>query len=474
MDHDARDASDAPDARASREQPRAPHPAHTPLRRGAWPAAGPPVTAPDALPPQPPISRIKLLHVITRLAGGSGGNTLLSALGMDDDRYEVWIATMPGSPLLERAEREGLTCIRVPHLREQISPMADLRALLMLTRLMRRERFALVHTHSAKAGVIGRLAGWLARVPAIVHTFHSFGFQSSESSRRQRFLLLLDRLARPFAHRYVAVAPQVAREAVEMRLAPPGAVSVVPSAVELGAIPEEPDPTVREELGIPADAPLVGTVGRLVAQKAPLDFVRMAAIVADARPGARFVMVGDASLESLPLEEETHREAARLGVDVLFTGFRDDAPRIASAFDVFVITSLYEGVGRGLTEAMASGRAVAATAVNGVPDVVEPGSTGLLSEPSDPDAMARNVIWLIDHPEQARRMGAQARERVRPLFQPEAMCAALDRLYSDLLGLPAPEPAPEPARGDGPSPFAAAVAFLDPSGRQSPSREAGS
>jgi glycosyltransferase involved in cell wall biosynthesis len=390
------------------------------------------------MPSQPALQRIKLLHLITRLTGGSGGNTLLSALGMDPGRYETWIAAMPGGPLLERAEEAGLACVRIPHMRETISPRDDLLALRQLVGLMRRERFTIVHTHSAKAGVLGRIAAKLAGVPVVVHTFHSFGFQSSASAQRQQALLLLDRLCRPLADAYVGVAPQIAREAVQRRLAPAGRISVVPSAVELSEIPEEPDASVRSELGLAPGAQVVGTVGRLVAQKAPLDFVRMAAIVNAARPGTRFVMVGDASLESAPLERQTRSEARRLGVDVLFTGFRSDAPRIASTFDVFVITSLYEGLGRGLTEAMAAGRPIAATAVNGIPDIVWPGATGLLAPPSDPAAMARCVIWLLDHPEEARRMGAQARQRVLSLFRPAHMCSMLEQIYARQLGIPGP------------------------------------
>jgi glycosyltransferase involved in cell wall biosynthesis len=152
-----------------------------------------------------------------------------------------------------------------------------------------------------------------------------------------------------------------------------------------------------------------------------------------------FVMVGDATLESAGLEAQTHAEAERLGVPILFTGFRPDAPRVAAAFDVYCVPSRYEGLGRAVTEAMASGRAVVATAVNGVPDLVEPGCTGLLAPPGDPSSMARSVLWLLDHPAEAAAMGAAGRERVRGHFSTEVMCGALDELYSDLVGQVVPE-----------------------------------
>jgi glycosyltransferase involved in cell wall biosynthesis len=401
-----------------------------------WPAAPPPIAAPDELPTAHPRARVKVLHVVTKFIAGAGGNTLLTVLGADRDRYEVWVAGASGGPLWERAKRHGVGTVELPRLREVIAPLDDLIVLLQLVRLIRRERFSVVHTHSSKGGVLGRVAAWLCRTPVIVHTIHGFSAHEFMSAARRRSYLAIERAIRPITDAFLAVAPEVAREAVEKRLARPGQVSVVPSAVELDEIPAGDDASAKRELGVPADLPLVGTVGRLEPQKAPLDFVRTAALVADERPGTRFAMVGDG-----PLLDAARDEARRLGVDVAFTGFRREAARLAAGFDVFVISSLYEGLGRALTEALASGRPVAATAVNGVIDIVEHGSTGLLSPPADPDALARNVAWLLEHPTEARRMGEAGAARVRALFQPAVMCALIERTYARLLGLPAPESA---------------------------------
>lgn len=409
-----------------------------------WPEV-PPVRIPmPLLPPQPELPKVKVLHVITRFIAGSGGNTLLSATGMDPQRYETWVAAMPGGPLWEPARSAGVRTVQVNHLRERISPWHDLMAVLELRRLIRRERFTVVHTHCSKAGLIGRVAARWARVPVVVHTFHILAVHDGLSWLRRCLYLMLERAVRGCAHEYVAVAPRLARQAVEQRIAPAGGVTVVPSAVDVETIPTSEDPHVRTELGIHASAPVVGTVGRIVAQKAPLDFVRMCALVRDRRPDAVFVWVGDTTLESAGLEEETRREADRLGVPILFTGFRSDAPRVAASFDVYVVPSHYEGLGRSLTEAMASGRAVVAAAVNGVPDLVEPGVTGLLAEPGDVEALAQCTLWLLDHPDAARMMGEQGSRRVRSHFTTEVMCRALDQLYSDLLGAPGADAA-EPA-----------------------------
>jgi glycosyltransferase involved in cell wall biosynthesis len=397
----------------------------------SWPPAPPPAVPPEALPPQPARARIKVLHVITKFYDGAGGNTLLSVLGTDRARYEMWIAGGPGGPLWERAERNGIATVKLTRLHEDVAPVNDLRVLGDLVRLIRRERFSVVHTHSTKAGFLGRLAAWLCRTPVVVHTIHGFPSHDFMSRRLRTAYLALERLVRPMTDAFLAVAPEVAREAVERRLARPGTISVVPSAVELDRIPSRPDPSVRSELGIESGVPLVGTVGRLDFQKAPLDFVRMAARVTAARPDARFVMVGEGKLL-----ERARAEARRLGVDITFTGFRSDAVRIASAFDVYVVSSLYEGLGRALSEALAAARPVVATSVNGVIDVVEPGSTGLLAPPADPDALARNVVWLLENPDAAQRMGEAAQMRARAIFEPRLMCALIDATYSRLLGLP--------------------------------------
>ncbi|MFF3615435.1 glycosyltransferase family 4 protein [Streptomyces sp. NPDC002580] len=401
-------------------------------RPAAWPATPPPVAPVGALPPAPVLPRIKVLHVITRFWAGAGGNTLLAAEGMDPDRYEVWVAGVPGGDLWEPARAAGIHTVEVPGFRHTLTP-ADLVVLWRLVRLIRRERFTVVHTHSAKGGFLGRIAARLCRTPVVVHTFHGLSFHPYMSRPRRTVYRGLERVTRRLAHRFLAVAPRVAQEAVEQGLAPPGRVEVIPSAVQLEEIPEGFDPAARAVLGVPRERPLIGTVGRIDTQKDPLGFVRMAAAIRVEHPDTAFVMIGDG-----PLADEVRRLAADLDVEVTLTGQRPDADRLVAGLDVFVITSLYEGLGRALTEALASARPAVATAVNGVPDLVEHGATGLLVVPADPEGAARAVGWLLDHPREAAEMGRQGARRVRATFAPEAMCGAVDACYRGLLGLPVP------------------------------------
>ncbi|MFE3031431.1 glycosyltransferase [Streptomyces canus] len=405
-------------------------------RLTGWPVTPPRVASASVLPPPPALPRIKVLHVITRLQAGAGGNTLLSAQGMDSARYEVWIAGVPGGDLWDSARATGVRTVEVPGFRHTLTPM-DLLVLWRLVRLVRRERFTVVHTHSAKGGFLGRVAARLCHTPVVVHTFHGVSFHPYQSRGRRGLYRCLERVTRRFTHGFLAVSPRVAEQAVTERLASPGRVQVVPSAVDLAHIPGRFDPLARRVLGVPRHTALIGTIGRLDTQKAPLDFVRMAAALHAERPGTAFVMIGDG-----PLAGDVRRLAADLGVEVILTGHRPDAAWLASGLDVFVITSLYEGLGRALTEALATARPVVATAVNGVPDLVEHGATGLLVPPGDPPAAVAAVRWLLDHPREASEMGRQGQRRVRGTFAPQAMCAALDTCYRDLLGLPPPDRAP--------------------------------
>lgn len=417
-------------------------------RRGTWPAAPPIVVGRDELPAAPELGRTKVLHIITRFAGGAGDNTLRSAVGSDETRYETWIAGAAGGPLWGPARDAGIRTVELPRLREQVAPVDDMVSLWHLVRLIRAERFGVVHTHCSKAGVLGRLAARLAGSPVVVHTFHLFAVHGYVSRWQRSFYRVVERLVRPMADRYLAVSPRVAREAVLTRIAPPGRVSVVPSGVPGVATLSRTD--ARCELDLPDGVPVVGWVGRMVRQKAPLDFVRMASLVQRDHANAFFVMIGDGgALENASLDRAARDEADRLGARVIFAGFRPDAAQLLSAFDVFVVSSLYEGLGRGLTEALAAGRPVVATAVNGVPDLVEHGSTGLLVQPADPEALAGAVRWMLEHREAADLMGANARERVGSRFGADAMCHDLDRVYSELLGAPKPAGARSGPNGSG-------------------------
>jgi glycosyltransferase involved in cell wall biosynthesis len=385
--------------------------------------------------------RIKVLHLITHLGfGGGTDNTLATVEGLRRDRYEVHLGSGDEHEDKIDAGRSVADALFLfPRLRRAPRPIGDLLLLRQLTRFLGEQGYDVVHTHNAKAGVIGRLAARRAGVPVILHTMHLLSWQDSggrPASLRQRLgnrmmsrlYLSLERFAARRTDMVVTVCDQNRKEVVEAKIAPPERVVTVYSGIDYSRLDVASDRTaVCRALGVDPDQPIVAMIGRLSPQKAPLDFVAAARFVLAQRPDVQFLMIGDGPLAG---------EVAGAIADeprIAALGQRDDVPEILSVLDVFVLSSLWEGLGRALTEAMVLGVPVAVTAVNGMPELVTDRETGMLSPPSDPTALADNIVWLLDHPDEARRLGRQGRVRVLPQFSAGQMVERLDALYETLL-----------------------------------------
>jgi glycosyltransferase involved in cell wall biosynthesis len=371
--------------------------------------------------------RIAVAQVITRFTAGAGGVALRGALALDRERFDVRVFAAPGGSLTPEAIEAGIPVVPIPSLRPELDPVHDRRALEELTGHLARTRFDVVHTHSAKAGAIGRWAGRRARVPTIVHTFHGFPFHPFQSPPRRRAYLAIERSLARITDHFFAVGSAVAAEAVRLRIAPPDRVEVVASAVDGARIVARDASTraaARVRLGLPPEAPVVGCVGRLDRQKAPGDLVEAMALLD--RPDVWCVWVGDG-----PLRSSVRELAERRGVSGRFvlTGDRDDVPELLPAFDVFALPSLYEGIPCALVEAMLCGIPVVGTTVNGVHEVVSPGRTGLLARPADPPSVAVAIRFQLDHPARAGRMADRARAGLADRFDPEVLGRQLEDVY---------------------------------------------
>jgi glycosyltransferase involved in cell wall biosynthesis len=378
---------------------------------------------------------VRVATVITRLEGGAGQHALRGALIMDPAAYEMTIITGSGDPLLlERAAAGGLEILIEPALRAPIAPGSDLRALVRLRMLFGHRAFDVVHTHTAKAGVVGRLAAHRAGVPRLVHTYHGFPFHEFQAAPRRRAYVRIERWLGQVTDLALCVGTGVAVEAVRRQLISPERIRtigvVADGPVVHGPMVDGPVPSrdararARAALGLPADATVVGTVGRLTYQKAPEDF--LAALQALGRPGVIGVWVGDGELAGQIAAQAREIPSVR----VLLAGQRANIAELLPAFDVFVLSSRYEGLPTAVVEAMLCGIPVVATAVNSVGDVVVPGETGLLVPPGHPALMAGAVGFLLDSPGTASRMAAAARARLGQRFGEPALRQALTAAYS--------------------------------------------
>ncbi|HSS10639.1 MAG TPA: glycosyltransferase family 4 protein [Acidimicrobiales bacterium] len=375
--------------------------------------------------------RIRVAQVVTRFIAGAGGVALRGALALDPDRYEVAILVGSGGRLLDEARDAGLEVVMVDHLRPEIAPRDDRQALSELKTLLRQGRFDVVHTHSAKAGTVGRLAARRVGVPRIVHTFHGFPFHEFQSRPRRAGYVAIEKALGRFTHAFLAVGTAVAAEAIRRGIAPPDRIRTIGVAVDTAT----PVPTAKERaearrsLGVPPGTRVVGTVGRLDYQKAPEHFVE--AIARTRRSDVFGVWIGDG-----PLRADAERLVGRRGLvgRFSFLGERPDVPALLPGLDIFAMSSRYEGLPCAVVEAMTAGLPVVATAVNAVPDVVVPGETGLLVPPGRPDLLARAIAHLLEHPADAARLGAAGRAALGERLTPAALGRVLDQTYCGVEG----------------------------------------
>jgi glycosyltransferase involved in cell wall biosynthesis len=380
---------------------------------------------------------MRIATVITRLEGGAGVHALRGARAMNSVAFQMTIITGSGGRLLDEAGQAGLEVVIEPSLRAPIDPLGDVRAMRRLGALFRERSFDVAHTHTAKAGAVGRLAAHRAGVPLIVHTYHGFPFHEFQRAPRRRGYVAIERRLGRITDLALCVGTGVAVEAVRRQLIAPERIRtigvVVDGADEAGTgfgVPGIPvaAPLARRRarlaLGLPVDATVVGTVGRLTYQKAPEDF--LAALRRLGRPGVIGVWVGGGELAG----RVTRLAAAMPDVAVVLAGERTDVPELLPAFDVFVLSSLYEGLPTVVVEAMVCGVPVVATAVNAVADVVVPGETGLLVPPHRPELMAEAIGFLLDSPAAAARMATAARARLGGRFGEQALRGALTEAYT--------------------------------------------
>ena len=382
------------------------------------------------------MTRIPVLHIITRLiVGGAQEHTMLTAALLDPDRYAVDIVSGPqtGSEgsLIEEVRAHGIPLTIEPALVREVNPLKDLQALFRLTCFIRRGRYTIVHTNSSKAGILGRWAARLAGTPVIVHTVHGWGHHERQHPLVRRFYILLERATARITDKLIVVSPRNTEKGLADGIGTPEKYITIRSGIELDRFlkPTRPREAVREELGIPPDVPVVGTVTRLSPQKAPLDFVDAAAHVAARRPDVHFVIVGDGPLRA---EMEAAIAVRSLTDRVHLTGLRRDVPDLMHSFDVFALTSLWEGLPRVLPQAMTTGLPIVATAVDGNAEAVTDGVNGFLTPPGDPQAMAAALLRLLEDSVLARRMGEAGRRKAGE-FSAHRMVSDIAALYDTLL-----------------------------------------
>jgi glycosyltransferase involved in cell wall biosynthesis len=389
---------------------------------------------------------IRVLRVIARLnMGGPALHVAYLASGLRERGYETTLLAgevgRGEQSMAYVADQLGVEVTTIPHLHREISPIHDLLATFRVARIMREQRPHILHTHTAKAGAIGRLAALLAgraRPPIVVHTFHGHVLRGYFGPLRARVFRWLERLLAPVADALIAVSPEVRDDLVALGVAPASKFTIVRLGIRLeeriGADRVARDET-RRALGVVDDRFVVGWIGRMTGVKRVDDLLRAFKILRERRIDACLCMVGDG-----PDRERVEQLASELGVvrNCLFLGYREDVGQFFSAFDAFVLPSGNEGTPVTAIEALAGGCPVVATRVGGVPDVVRDGEDGFLVEPGALVQLADRLELLATDPVLQARMGAAGRERVLSRYSVERLIDDVDRLYRELLARKAP------------------------------------
>lgn len=373
---------------------------------------------------------IKVLHIITRLEfGGAQCNTIYTAAHLDKKIFDAKLIAGRGGALDEKVPAGAITY--AARLIRRISPVNDFLAVLELRDMIRAEAPLIVHTHSSKAGILGRLAARLAGVPVIVHTFHGFGFHERQLPLLKRFYIILEKLCALFSDALIFVSSANMDYARDYNLCAGGQCSLIRSGIPLKDYPAVSDRAAkRRELGVPEDAIFTVNLGNFKPQKNPGHFIAAAKRLAGSHPDTVFMLVGGG--ENL---EAARREASEAGLErrLFFPGWRDDSAAILAAADIFALTSLWEGLPRSLVEAIKTGLPSVCYKTDGVADILYDGKNGYAVEPGDLDTFCLRLKELIEKPALRAEMAARAAATDLSEFDIDNMVRSQEALYMGLL-----------------------------------------
>jgi glycosyltransferase involved in cell wall biosynthesis len=381
---------------------------------------------------------MRIVHVITRLVvGGAQENTLLSCEGQHARGHDVTLVTGPSlgpeGSLLERAKAGGYRVIEVDEMRRSILPLKDYRTYGRLVRLLRDLNPDVVHTHSSKAGILGRWAADKVKAPAIVHTIHGLAFTASTSRMVNSIYKALERQTAPITTKIVCVADAMREQSLAANIGTPGQYVTIYSGMETRPFLEPPRPrdVVRRELGLREDDLAVGTIARLFHLKGHDDLLDMAPSLAARHPRLRFLWIGDGLLR--PAFE---RRITDMGLKDRFilTGLVPPAtiPELANAMDILVHPSRREGLARALPQGSLAGKPVVTYDVDGNKEGVIDGETGIVLPAFDRDAMARAIDRMLADGHLRTAMGEAGRKFALGRFDTKMMVDALEKLYEEV------------------------------------------
>ncbi len=384
-------------------------------------------------------NKIKVLHIITRLIiGGAQENTILSVVGLNKkNKYDITLLTGPAlgpeGSLVNEAER-CTNLVLLPQLRRNFNPVLDLIAFFRLFNFIKKGKFDIVHTHSSKAGILGRTAARLAKVPLIIHTIHGLPFFKGQHLFLNQLYIMLEKFAARFTHKIICVSESLIRDALKARLATKEKFVKIYSGIELDNYKknQKAKEAIRKKLGIPLGSLVIGKIARLFFFKGHKYILQAAVKIKEKVPDVRFLFIGEGVLKKKLIKQA---EDLHLKNNIVFAGLisPDEIPQYIQAIDVLTHVSLHEGLPRAVVQAFALGIPAVCFDVDGARDIVKDNLNGFLVAPKDVNKLARRLLELLEDREKLRQLGTNAQRLAFQYFGSDKMVDAIDNLYEQLL-----------------------------------------
>jgi len=381
------------------------------------------------------MKKIKVAQVITRMiVGGAQENTLYTCRSLArDPRFEVTLITGPGlgpegSLLEELRPDEDFKLVLLNQLRREINPIRDIFVFFQLFCFFRKNKFQVLHTHSSKAGILGRWSGWLAQIPVRLHTVHGWGFHDKQTLFFRRLIILLERLSAKITTRLITVSQQNTEKGLSNKIGKRSQYLTIYSGIDLNRFkPIKGDK--KEILNISDKTEVIGTIGRLTEQKNPLLFIQMASLLLQKKDDLYFLFVGDG-----PLRQVVEREIERLHLNgrVKLAGLKKDVIPWLACIDIFVLPSAWEGLPRVLLQAMSMEKPVIATKTDGIVEIIKDKQNGRLLETVDPQIWTQAVLELLEDPSISKRYTKEAKQMLSSKFSDVKMGDELKKMILNL------------------------------------------
>lgn len=373
---------------------------------------------------------INIAHIITKLElGGAQYSTLYTTENLNKNRYSVFLISSLGILGEEALRLPAVKTILTPLLKREISPLFDIFCIFYLFFQLKRYRIDIIHTHSSKAGILGRWAGRLAGVPVILHTVHGFPFHRFQNVLVRSLYIFLERVTAYITDYLITICVSDLEKGLKNKIGEKRKYILLRDGIEIEKLTLSKREIIqirKTELAISEKNLIVGMIACFKPQKSPLDFVRVASLVHTKVPSCLFLLIGDGVLRK---EIERFINRSNLTEVVKLLGWEKDAWKLIPLFDICLLTSYWEGLPKFLLEAMACEKPIVATDVDGIPEVVKNGVNGFLLPPGNCEGIAEKVIFLLTDEKMREKMGKASRELLTEEFHIKNMVAQLDILY---------------------------------------------